>query len=126
MSPPVGAHIWGRDPIAEAAEVDADCIQLFLSNPQGWEKPPTRADAEELRDSAVGIYVHAPYLINVCSPKPNVRYGSRKILTQTCEAAAEVGALAVIVHPGHSDDGLEAGVGRWGRTLEMLESEVPV
>jgi deoxyribonuclease IV len=126
MSTPVGAHVWGRDPIAEAGEVGADCIQLFLSSPQGWEKPPERDDAEELRASKVGIYVHAPYLINVCSPKPNVRYGSRKILRQTCEAAAAVGALAVIVHPGHAEDGLEAGVGRWARTLEQVESDVPV
>jgi deoxyribonuclease-4 len=126
MTPPVGAHVWGRDPIAEAAEVGADCVQLFLSNPQGWEKPPPRDDADELLAADLGVYVHAPYLINVCSPKPNVRYGSRKILTQTCEAAAAVGALAVIVHPGHAEDGIGEGVGRWSRTLEMLESEVPV
>ncbi len=116
----------GRDPLAEASEVEADCIQMFLSNPQGWEKPPERDDAEELRTSPVGVYVHAPYLINVCSPKPNIRHGSRKILTQTCEAAAAVGALAVIVHPGHAEDGLDAGVGRMAKTLEQLESEVPV
>ena len=122
----VGAHISGSDPLAIAAELGADCVQVFLSNPQGWEKPPPRDDAAELRESPVGIYVHAPYLINVCSPRNNVRYGSRKILTQTCEAAAEIGALAVIVHPGYAEDGIEAGVGRWGRTLEMLESEVPV
>ena len=123
---PVGAHVQGDDPLAEAAEVGAERIQLFLSDPQGWEKPPPRADAEALRSSPVGIYVHAPYLINVCSPKPNIRYGSRKILQQTCEAAAEVGALAVIVHPGHAEDGIEEGVKRWPRTLEMLETEVPV
>jgi deoxyribonuclease IV len=123
---PVGAHVWGHEPVAEAARVNADCIQLFLSNPQGWEKPPPRDDAEELKASDIGVYVHAPYLINVCSPKPNVRYGSRKILTQTCEAAAAVGAIAVIVHPGHAEDGIEEGVGRWARTLEMLESDVPV
>jgi deoxyribonuclease IV len=122
----VGAHIEGNDPLGIAAELDADCVQVFLSNPQGWEKPPPRDDAAELRESPVGIYVHAPYLINVCSPRNNVRYGSRKILTQTCEAAAEIGALAVIVHPGYAEDGVEAGVGRWGRTLEMLRSEVPV
>jgi deoxyribonuclease-4 len=122
----VGAHIEGPDPLGVAAELEADCVQIFLSNPQGWEKPPPRDDAAELRASPVGIYVHAPYLINVCSPRNNVRYGSRKILTQTCEAAAEIGALAVIVHPGYAEDGIEAGVGRWGRTLEMLESEVPV
>lgn len=123
---PVGAHVWGHEPIAEAAQVGADCVQLFLSNPQGWEKPPPRDDAEELKASEIGVYVHAPYLINVCSPKPNVRYGSRKILSQTCEAAAAVGAIAVIVHPGHAEDGIVEGVGRWARTLEMLESDVPV
>ena len=56
----------------------------------------------------------------------NVRYGSRKILQQTCEVAAEVGAAAVIVHAGHAEDGIEEGVGRWPRTLEMLESSVPI
>ena len=125
-TPPVGAHIWGEDPIAEAADVGVEIVQLFISDPQGWKKPPPRSDAAELRRSDLGIYVHAPYLINVCSPKTNVRYGSRKILQQTCEGAAEIGAKAVIVHPGHAEDGLAEGVGRWGRTLEMLESEVPV
>jgi deoxyribonuclease-4 len=125
-APPVGAHIWGDDPIREAEEVDVPIVQLFLSNPQGWEKPAPRDDAEELKAAELGIYVHAPYLINVCSPKPNVRYGSRKILSQTCEAAAAVGALAVIVHPGHAEDGLAEGVRRWTRTLEQLSSEVPV
>jgi deoxyribonuclease-4 len=32
----------------------------------------------------------------------------------------------VIVHAGHAEDGVSEGVGRWLRTLEMLESEVPV
>lgn len=125
-APPVGAHIWGEDPIREAEEVGVPIVQLFLSNPQGWQRPAPREDAAELKAAKLGIYVHAPYLINVCSPKSNVRYGSRKILSQTCEAAAEVGALAVIVHPGYAEDGLEEGVGRWTRTLEQLESEVPV
>src|SRR5687768_12179441 len=123
---PVGAHLWGREPLAEAEAVGAECIQLFLSDPQGWKKPPPRDDAAELRDAPIGIYVHAPYLINVCWPRNTTRYGSRKILPQTCEAAAEIGALAVIVHPGHAEDGIEGGVGRWTRTLEMLESAVPV
>jgi len=125
-APSVGAHIWGRDPQAEAKQVGVDLIQMFISDPQGWEKPPPRSDAEELKASPLGIHVHAPYLINVCSPKPNVRYGSRKILSQTCEAAAAIGALAVIVHPGHATDGVKAGVERWARTLERLESDVPV
>jgi len=125
-TPPIGAHIWGSEPLAEAESIGAECVQLFLSNPQGWEKPPPREDAEELKAADLGIYVHAPYLINVCSPKPNVRFGSRKILSQTCEAAVAIGALGVIVHPGHAEDGLEEGVGRWTSTLERMETSVPV
>ncbi len=122
----VGAHVAPGKPLAEAEAIDADCVQIFLSDPQGWKKPPPRKDADELRKSKVPLYVHAPYLINVCSPRNNVRYGSRKILQQTCDAAAEVGATAVIVHGGHADDDISEGVGRWLRTLEMLTSEVPV
>jgi deoxyribonuclease IV len=122
----VGAHVSPAHPLADAEAVGADCVQVFLSDPQGWEKPPPREDAEDLRTSGMPLYVHAPYLINVCSPRNNVRYGSRKILQQTCDAAAEVDAVAVIVHPGHAEDGVEAGFGRWVRTLEMLETSVPL
>jgi deoxyribonuclease IV len=122
----VGAHLSPRRPIAEAERVGADCVQIFLSDPQGWEKPPPRRDAEQLRTSKMPLYVHAPYLVNVCSPRNNVRYGSRKILQQTCDAAADVGAAAVIVHGGYAEDGIAEGIGRWPRTLEMLKSEVPV
>ena len=122
----VGAHVAPSKPLAEAEKIGADCVQIFLSDPQGWKKPPPRKDAEELRKSKLPLYAHAPYLINVCSPRNNVRYGSRKILQQTCDAAAEVGAAAVIVHGGHADDDVKEGVGRWLRTLEMLTSEVPV
>ena len=122
----VGAHVSPTKPLAKGAAISADCVQIFLSDPQGWKKPPPRKDAEELRASKVPLYVHAPYLINVCSPRNNVRYGSRKILQQTCEAAAEVGAEAVIVHGGHAEDDVGEGVGRWIRTLEMLESDVPL
>ena len=124
--PAVGAHLGREHPLADAAMVGADCVQVFLSDPQSWRKPPQRADAAELRGSELPLYVHAPYLINVCSPRNNIRYGSRKILQETCDAAAEVGAAAVIVHAGHAEDGLEQGIGRWPRTLEMLESDVPV
>jgi deoxyribonuclease IV len=122
----VGAHLSPRKPLESAKSVGADCVQIFLSNPQGWEKPPQRKDADQLRASKVPLYVHAPYLINVCSPRNNVRYGSRKILQQTCDAAADVGATAVIVHAGYAEDGIAEGVGRWPRTLQMLKSEVPV
>jgi deoxyribonuclease-4 len=122
----VGAHVAPERPLEAAAALGADCVQLFLSDPQGWEKPAPREDAAALRASGVPVYVHAPYLINVCSPRNNVRHGSRKILSQTCEAAGAVGAAGVIVHAGHAEDGIAEGVARWVSTLKRLESPVPV
>jgi len=112
--------------LAAAEELGAGCLQIFLSDPGSWKKPPPHPEADAIREADVDVYVHAPYLINVCNPKPNVRYGARKILQQTCTAAAEIGAAGVIVHGGHAEDGIEEGYGRWLRTLEMLESDVPV
>ena len=123
---PVGAHIDAERPLDAARALGADCVQFFVTKPQGWEKPKPRDDAAELRDSPITVYVHASYLINVCSPRNNVRYGSRKILQQTCDAASEIGAGAVIVHAGHAEDGIEEGVGRWPRSLAMLDTDVTV
>ena len=122
----VGAHLGRTKPIEKARALGADCVQVFLSDPQGWKKPPARRDAEKLREDPMPLYAHAPYLINVCSPRNNIRYGSRKILQQTCDAAADVGAAAVIVHGGHAEDDIKQGPGRWLRTFEMLETSVPV
>ena len=122
----IGAHVAREKPLEAAAELGADCVQIFLSDPGSWRKPPPHPDAEAIRASPIDVYVHAPYLINVCSPKPNVRYGSRKILQQTCDAASEVGAAAVIVHGGHAEDDLAEGPGRWLRSLELLETDARV
>ena len=73
------------------------------------------------------LYVHAPYLINVASANNRVRIPSRKILQDTCDAAAEINATAVIVHGGHADDNdMEAGFERWVKALDSLETDVPV
>ena len=44
----IGAHVRGDDPVAAATELDAETVQLFLADPQGWKKPVPRADADEL------------------------------------------------------------------------------
>lgn len=124
----VGAHVPSISPLAEAMERKADLVQIFLSNPQSWKKPSPRPDAEDLRRSPLPIYVHAPYLINVCADNNRVRVPSRRILQETCDAAAEVGAEAVVVHGGHvtGDGPQEEGIDRWRKALDPLDSQVPV
>jgi deoxyribonuclease-4 len=127
-TPPIGAHVRADDPLAEAAAVGADCVQIFLSNPQSWRSPAPRPDADRLRSAGIPIYVHAPYLINLASPNNRIRIPSRKMLQECCDAAAAIGAAAVVVHGGHvtADDDLEAGFDRWVKALERLETDVPV
>lgn len=124
----VGAHTPSQQPLVEAEARDADVVQVFLSNPQGWKKPSPRADAEELRNATIPIYVHAPYLINVCADNNRVRIPSRKILQDTCDAANEIQAEAVIVHGGHvtGDGPQEEGIDRWRKALDALDSDMTV
>jgi deoxyribonuclease-4 len=124
----IGSHVNQADPLTIAAAEDADLVQIFLGDPQSWKKPPPRDDVDELRASALPIYVHAPYLVNLASPNNRIRIPSRKILQNTCDAAAEIGARAVIVHGGHvtQDDEPGAGFQRWRKGLDQLETEVPV
>ncbi|MGH9182660.1 MAG: deoxyribonuclease IV [Acidimicrobiales bacterium] len=126
--PPIGAHVGSGDPLEVAGAVGADCVQVFLSDPQGWRTPPPREDADALRASGIPLFVHAPYLVNLASPNPRVRHPSRKILGDTCAAAAAVGATAVIVHGGHVTvgDQVAEGIARWRKALLELDSEVPL
>jgi deoxyribonuclease-4 len=124
----IGAHVDRQDPVSEAKAREADLVQFFLSDPQGWKKPEPREDVTALRASGVTLYVHAPYIVNVASCNNKIRIPSRKILADQCAAAAEIGAKAIIVHGGHvaSEDEFEAGLDNWRKTFERLETDVPV
>jgi deoxyribonuclease-4 len=130
----VGAHVDQTDPIAAARERSADVAQFFLGNPQGWKNPVVAyaGGAQALRTDAaaagIGLYVHAPYVLNVATTNNRIRIPSRKLLQQHVDGAAEIGATAVIVHGGHvlSDDDLAVGVDNWRKTMERLEMRCPV
>ncbi len=124
----IGIHLDREDPIEGAAARGADCVQFFISDPQGWKIPPPGPEAAELAASHVPKYVHAPYVMNLASGNNRIRIPSRKVLADTCRGAAAVGATAVIVHGGHvtADDDEEQGFLRWRKALERLDSSVPL
>ncbi|HEX5495541.1 MAG TPA: deoxyribonuclease IV [Mycobacteriales bacterium] len=127
---PIGAHVDPADPLAEAAERQAEVVQLFLSDPQDRKAPVARADADALRSSGLAIYVHAPYVINVASLNNRVRIPSRKLLSQHARAAAAVGARGLVVHGGHvaADDDLADGFANWRKAVERATAagDLPV
>ncbi|MEA2587703.1 MAG: deoxyribonuclease, partial [Actinomycetota bacterium] len=122
----IGAHVPDEDPLGEARAIGAEAIQMFLGNPQSFEKPKPRADVEALRSGGIPIYVHAPYRLNVTHPSPRIRVPSRKTLAQTVDAAAEIGAAGVIVHGGHAEDDPAEGPTRWWKVFEEREFPVPI
>jgi deoxyribonuclease-4 len=121
----VGAHVDSADPLAHAAAVGAEAVQFFLGDPQGWKAPRPHAQADAIRTSDLGVYVHAPYLVNVASTNNKIRIPSRKILAQHAAAAAALGARGLIVHGGHvtAKDDPGEGVENWRKTFERAPDE---
>ncbi|HLX47636.1 MAG TPA: deoxyribonuclease IV [Streptosporangiaceae bacterium] len=128
----IGAHIHRDDPLATATAWDADVVQFFLGDPQDWKAPVFPADPAALKDAfaqaGVGVYIHAPYRINVATTNNRIRIPSRKLLGQYLAAAAEIGAAGVIVHGGHVDAGadVEEGFANWQKAVERIERPVPM
>jgi deoxyribonuclease-4 len=115
----IGAHVDPTDPLEAAAARQADLVQFFLADPQGWKAPAARADADALRGAEVDIYIHAPYVVNVATLNNRIRIPSRKLLLSHATAAATVGAKGLIVHGGHlaKGDDLAVGFDNWRKTF---------
>ncbi len=130
----IGAHLHDGDPLDFAQAADADAVQFFLGDPQGWKAPtfPGGREPAEVREAfaAAGVdaYVHAPYVINVASPNNRIRIPSRKLLGQQLAAAASIGAKGLIVHGGHVTAGVdpEEGFGSWRKAVERIERPLPM
>ncbi|MCC5576882.1 deoxyribonuclease IV [Microtetraspora sp. AC03309] len=126
--PRIGAHVDQDDPLAHAAARDADVVQFFLGDPQGWKGPVLPESADAIRDSDVDVYVHAPYVINVATANNRIRIPSRKLLEGHLKAAASIGAKGLIVHGGHvnKDDDPQIGFDNWRKVFERMDCPVPV
>jgi deoxyribonuclease-4 len=121
----IGAHVDSVDPLAEAAARQAEAVQFFLSDPQGWKNPEPRADADALRASDVQVFIHAPYVINVATTNNRIRIPSRKLMLAHATAAATVGASGLIVHGGHVNKGDDPAVGyeNWRKALQYAAEQ---
>jgi deoxyribonuclease IV len=130
----IGAHVDQSDPIAEARARDADLVQFFLGDPQGYKGPEFRypGGADKLKADAeaagVDLYVHAPYIVNVATTNNRIRIPSRKLLQQHVDAAASIGAKGLIVHGGHvnKDDDPAKGFDNWRKAVEATDLKLPL
>jgi len=130
----VGGHGDQRDPIAEAKARGGTLAQFFLGDPQAWKGPEIRyaggaaALKAAAQEAGIQLYVHAPYVLNVATTNNRIRIPSRKFVQQYLDAAAEVGAAALIVHGGHvlKNDDPAIGFDNWRKCIDSLEMRVPL
>ena len=131
--PLIGAHA-DADPITHATAGGFGIVQTFIGDPQAWKGHAVdhpdgaaglKADAQA---AGVGIFVHAPYVINVATTNNRIRIPSRQILAKQVKLAAEIGARGVIVHGGHvgAGDDPDVGFDNWRKAVDGLDLQVPI
>ncbi|MEU4801555.1 deoxyribonuclease IV [Actinosynnema sp. NPDC023587] len=121
----IGAHVRDDDPVAAAAARDAEVVQFFLADPQGWKAPTPHPQAEALLAADLDVFVHAPYVANVASLNNRIRIPSRKMVLQHADGAAKVGAKGLIVHGGHvakGDDPAD-GIANWRKMFQRQAAD---
>jgi deoxyribonuclease IV len=104
--PLIGSHATVTGGVATgglsyAAEVGAEVIQLFVSNPRGWAAGAGDAGEDaRLRESGIPVFVHATYMINLGSGNPDVAAKSAGAVAHALRRGGEIGARGVVVHTG--------------------------
>lgn len=126
----VGAHVSVAGGVENAAErehdVGGNCGQIFTTSPQVWAGPDIASEeAERFRQasSEIGPWViHASYLVNLATPKDDLREKSIQSLQAECEAASRLGIEFVNVHLGaHTGAGVENGLENAASAIDELD-----
>ena len=128
----IGAHTSIAGGVTNAVEEQLDyggnCGQIFTHSPQVWRAPSIDdADAERFRtlsaDHDVGPWVvHSSYLVNLATPKDDLRAKSIDSMQQEVDAAARLEVPYVNVHLGaHTGAGVDAGLDNAASALEELD-----
>jgi deoxyribonuclease-4 len=132
----IGAHVSPAGGLPKAIErgLERDCraIQIFNQSPRMWRPTVFPAEAveafrEAMADSQIdAVLIHAVYLLNCASEDPDIRAKSLAALTHSLRVGQEIGACAVVLHPGSAKTGDPAeAVARAGETIReaLAESE---
>ena len=129
---PIGAHVSVAGGVEHAVDrqraVGGRCGQIFTHAPQIWAHTPiSDAQAEAFRAATrthlSGAWlIHTSYLVNLSTPKPDLRRKSLRSMQQELDTAARLGIPYVNVHAGaHTGAGVEAGLHNAVAALDALD-----
>jgi deoxyribonuclease-4 len=128
----VGAHVsvaGGVDnAVGNQREVGGNCGQIFTHSPQVWQDPNVGDDEaaafrEGTADHLDGPWViHSSYLVNLCTPKPDLRDRSIDSVQREVDTAETLGIEYVNVHLGaHTGAGVDGGLDNAVDALDELD-----
>ncbi len=105
-----GGHYKAID---AGAEIQCDCVQVFTKNNNRWAGKALDDEGVAKFKNAIAEHgiehtlSHASYLINIASPKNDLRAKSKDALVDELERASALGIPYVVFHPGSFTTGTE-------------------
>ena len=117
--------------LIEAKRLGMDCVQVFTKNQQQWAAPPLTDEKIALwkqhqRDTGITEVVsHDSYLINLASPKREVREKSISLFIDEVERCEALGIAWLVTHPGaHLGLGEAKGLQRVAAALDRVHKRL--
>ncbi|SEO46716.1 Endonuclease IV [Halogranum amylolyticum] len=105
-----------------------NCGQIFTTSPQVWRDPDISDKAAELFRAETEAkldgpwVIHASYLVNLCTPKDDLREKSIASMQTEVDTAAKLDIPYVNVHLGaHTGAGVEGGLENAASALDELD-----
>ncbi len=114
----LGSHVGFKskkyliDSVNETVTYDGNCFMVFTGPPQNFNRKDIDklqvAEAHRIMDEhnlkKEHIVVHAPYLINLASPKESTRQLGLRQLIVEINRTHEIGSKLLVLHPGSALD----------------------
>ena len=101
----------------EALKINANTFQFFTRNPRGGKiKDINKEDIDKLlklmkENNFVKILAHAPYTMNLCSDKEDIREFAKNMMKEDLERMEYLPGNMYNFHPGsHVGQGVEKGI----------------
>ncbi len=113
--------------LERGVEVGCSVVQIFLKNQLQWAAKPYASEDISLfkaawkRTGIRSVFAHSSYLINLAAAEPREWQRAVEAFHDELERGEALGLPFVIIHPGsHRGEGLEAGVARIARALDLV------
>ncbi len=133
----IGCHIQKKKTLVETVRGLPDPTrpyQIFLGNPQSSHlsisDSELAATSEMIAATGASIFVHTPYILNLCAPVAEDSWNS-KLFQKYVQYSVAMGAKGVVIHVGKStklplEEAMNNMTNALKRALEFATPECPV